>query len=124
GNMKKVRPYTVEYRAEVEGDIAKAAVDYIGRQAKAKQRFLLYVGWTYTHYPLATAPEFKGKSRIGVYGDAIMEMDYRTGQVLDAIKAAGIENDTIVVWISDNGAAPTAGPADTRAGSAGPFRGE
>ena len=59
-----------------------------------------------------------------MYGDAIMELDYRTGQVLDAIKAAGVEDNTIVIWLSDNAAAPTAGPSDTRAGSNGPFRGE
>ena len=45
-----------------------------------------------------------------------MELDYRTGQVLDAIKAAGVEDNTIVIWLSDNGAAPTGGPSDTRFG--------
>ena len=68
GDLKKVRPYTVEYRKQVEGDIAKASVDFIERQAKAKQPFFLYVGFTHTHYPVRTAPEFEGKSRIGPYG--------------------------------------------------------
>jgi arylsulfatase len=124
GKLKKVRPYTLEYRAQVEADIAKASVEFIERQAKAKKPFLLYVGFTNTHYPLKTAPEFEGKSRIGPYGDAIMELDYRTGQVLDAIKAAGVEDNTIVLWLSDNAAAGTQGPSDTRAGFNGPFRGE
>ena len=124
GNLNKVRPYTLEYRRQVEGDIARAAVDYIERQAEANQPFFLYVGFTHTHYPTLTAPEFAGKSRIGVYGDAIMELDYRTGQVLDAIEAAGVEDNTIVIWLSDNGAAPTAGPVDSRSGSNGPWRGE
>jgi len=124
GALKKVRPYTVDYRRQVEGDIARASVEYIDRQAKAKQPFFLYVGWTHTHYPTLPAPEFDGKSHIGPYGDAVMELDHRTGQVLDAIKAAGIEDNTIVIWVSDNGAAPTAGPFDSRPGSNGPFRGE
>ena len=51
GVMKKVRPYTVDYRRQVEGDIAKASVDFIQRKAKAKQPFFLYVGFTHTHYP-------------------------------------------------------------------------
>jgi arylsulfatase A-like enzyme len=119
-----VRPYTVDYRRQVEGDIARASADFIQRQAKAKQPFFLYVGWTHAHYPTLPALEFAGKSRIGPYGDAIMELDYRTGQVLDAIKAAGVENDTIVLWLSDNAAAPTSGPFDSRPGSNGPFRGE
>jgi arylsulfatase len=124
GNLKRVRPYTVEYRRQVEGTIATASVEYIERQAKAKQPFFLFVGFTHTHYPSVTAPEFAGKSRIGPYGDAVMELDYRTGQVLDAIKAAGVEDNTIVIWLSDNGASPTGGPAEFRGGSNLPFRGE
>ncbi len=124
GALKKVRPYTVEYRHQVEGDIANASVDFIQRQAKANQPFFMYVGFTNTHYPIQTAREFEGKSRIGPYGDAIMELDYRTGQVLDAIKASGVEDNTIVLWLSDNAAAPTQGPSETRAGFNGPFRGE
>jgi arylsulfatase A-like enzyme len=124
GNMKKVRPYTLEYRRQIEGDIAKGSVEFIERQAKAKQPFFLYVGFTHTHYPTLAASEFTGKSRIGPYGDAIMELDYRTGQVLDAIKTAGVEDNTIVIWLSDNAAAPTSGPFDSRPSSNGPFRGE
>lgn len=124
GVMKKTRPYNLEYRAKVESDIANYAVDYIQRKSKGDRPFFLYVGFTNTHYPIRTAPEFVGKSRIGPYGDAIMELDFRTGQVLDAIKAAGVEDNTIVIWISDNGAAPTQGTAETRAGSNGPWRGE
>jgi arylsulfatase len=124
GNLKKVRPYTVDYRREVEGDIAEAAVTFIEQKAKAREPFFLYVGWTHTHYPNVTAPEFDGRSRIGPYGDAVMELDHRTGQVLDAISRAGIEDDTIVIWVSDNAASPTSGPAAFRGGTNGPFRGE
>lgn len=124
GTMKKTRPYTVENRGQVDGEIAMAAVGVIQRHAKAKTPFLLYVGFTQTHYPIRTASEFVGKSRVGPYGDAIMELDYRTGQVLDALEDAGVEDNTIVIWLSDNAAAPTAGPPDTRMGFNGPFRGE
>jgi len=101
GNLRVVREYTVEYRKEVEGDIAAASVDYIKRHANKDKPFFLYVGWTHTHYPNVTPPEFTGKSS-HPYGDAIMELDYRTGQVLDAIKEAGVEDETIVTtmaWI-------------------------
>jgi arylsulfatase A-like enzyme len=124
GPLRKVRQYNLEYRRQVEGDIANASVKYIETQAKTKQPFFLFVGFTQTHYPSLAAPEFTGKSRIGPYGDAIMELDARTGQVLDAIKAAGVEDNTIVIWLSDNGPSPVAGPPDSRGGSAGMFRGE
>lgn len=123
GNLKAVREYTVDYRRQIEGDIAKASVDYIKRQANDDKPFFLYVGWTHTHYPNVTAPEFKGKSS-HAYGDAIMELDHRTGQVLDAIKQAGIEDNTIVIWLSDNSACPTGNPMAYPGGNNGPFRGE
>ena len=123
GHLKPVREYTVDYRRQIEGDITQASVDYIKRQAKESKPFFLYVGWTHTHYPSVTAPEFTGKSSHR-YGDAMMELDYRTGQVLDAIKQAGIENNTIVIWLSDNGASPDAAPWPDKGGSNAPFRGE
>ena len=125
GNLKAVREYTVEYRRQVEGDIAQASVDYIRSHAKAEKPFFLFVGWTHTHYPNVTAPEFTGKAG-HPYGDAMMELDFRTGQVLDAIKQAGIEDNTIVIWLSDNSASPTlTTPPDAYwGGHNGPFRGE
>jgi arylsulfatase A-like enzyme len=122
--LKRVREYTLDYRRQIEGDIAKYSVDYIKREAAAKKPFFLYIGWTHTHYPSLVAPEFEGKSRIGPYGDAMMELDARTGQVLDAIKQAGIEDNTIVIWVADNSATPMQGPPEFRGGSNGPFRGE
>ena len=125
GSLKVVREYTVEYRRQVEGDIAKASVDYIKSHARADKPFFLYVGWTNTHYPNVTSPEFTGKAG-HPYGDSMMELDFRTGQVLDAIKQAGIEDNTIVIWLSDNSASPTlTTPPDAYwGGNNGPFRGE
>lgn len=123
GNLKAVREYTVDYRHQVEGDIAKASVDFIERNAKKDKPFFLYVGWTQSHYPNVTAPEFTGKSS-HAYGDSIMELDYRTGEVLDAIERAGIEDNTIVLWLSDNSATPTGSPMAYPGGNNGPFRGE
>lgn len=124
GNLEAVREYIVAYRHQVEGDIAEASVAFIRRQAKAKKPFFMHVGWTHSHYPSVVPPEFEGKSISGPYGNAIMELDYRTGQALDAIKTAGIEDNTIVIWISDNAATPVSGPPAFRGGSNGPFRGE
>ena len=123
GDLKPVREYTTEYRRQIESDIADAAVDYINRQSAAGKPFFLYVGWTHTHYPSLTAPEFTGKSTHR-YGDAMMELDHRTGQVLQALEDAGIEEDTIVIWMSDNGASPDAAPWPDKGGNNGPFRGE
>ncbi len=122
--LKPVREYTVEYRKQVEGDIAKASIEFIEKLANKDQPFFLFIGFTHSHYPSITAPEFHRKSPAGPYGDAIMELDYRTGEVLDAITAAGIESNTIVIWISDDGASSLTGPSGSRGGSNGMWAGE
>ena len=71
------------------------------------------------HPPLIHHPDFKGKSGGGVYSDTLAELDHRTGQILDAIDQAGIAENTIVVWSSDN----PAGRSTSMGGSNGPWRG-
>ncbi|PSL20066.1 arylsulfatase [Shimia abyssi] len=123
GTLHVVREYDLAYRAQVEGDIAKGAVEYIQENADSEDPFFLYIGWTNTHYPNSVAPEFSGITGYP-YGDAITELDARTGEVLDAIDDAGIADNTIVMWLSDNGATPSAAPYQHKGGSNGPFRGE
>ena len=93
--------------------------DRPGRRSRSTSTSALHT-FTTLLSSLPSSPE----SRIGPYGDAVMELDYRTGQVLDAIKAAGIDDNTIVIWLSDNGSTPTGAPAEFRGGSNLPFRGE
>ena len=125
GDPERLRPYDPEYRKDIEGDIAKASVDYIKQQAAAKTHFFLMVGWTRPHFPNDVSQEFSGKSGVGVYGDSVVELDQRTGEVLEAIEEAGISDNTIVIWISDNGPTTTGGSLDELyAGDTGPFRGE
>jgi len=71
-------------------------------------------------------PNFAGKSaeRGGAYSDLIGEMDYRVGQILDAVKAAGAEDNTIVVLSSDNATVPTLPVGAFAGGSNGPWHGD
>jgi len=125
GEPKKIRPYDPEYREQIEEDIAKASISYIKQQAADKSPFFLMVGWTRPHFPNDVGPEFAGKSGTGVYGDSVLELDQRTGEVLDAIEEAGIRDNTIVIFVSDNGPTTTGGSLnELYAGDTGPFRGE
>ena len=125
GPVKPVRAYDLEYRRFVDRDIANAAVDYIKTHAGSDTPFFLFLGWTRPHYPNDAAPEYHGKSRIGSYGDSVMELDGRTGEVLAALSEAEIEDDTIVIFLSDNGPTKTSGTVgEINNGSAGPWRGE
>jgi arylsulfatase A-like enzyme len=100
------------------------AVDFIGASAKKKQPFFLYMPHTFPHVPLYASGEFKGKSRRGLYGDTVEELDHSVGEVLKALKAAGVEDETLVMFTSDNGPAemPMPGKGGT-GGSAGLLRG-
>ncbi len=77
------------------------AVDFIARSKDAP--FFLYMPHTYPHIPLAASPRFKGKSGLGLYGDAVEEIDWSVGEVLKALKANDLDNNTLVMFSSDNG---------------------
>ncbi len=83
---------------------AAKAVEFIDKTARDKRPFFLYLPLTSPHLPHCTHPDFRGRSDCGNYGDFMEETDYRVGQVLDALKANGIENNTLVIFSSDNGA--------------------
>jgi arylsulfatase A len=84
------------------------------------QPFFLYVAHNLPHIPLARSPEFEGVSAAGRYGDVVEEIDASTGRILDAIRSAGLDRRTLVVFTSDNG--PWL-PFGAHAGSSGPLRG-
>jgi len=65
--------------------------------------FFLYVPHNMPHVPLHVSDKFKGKSARGLYGDVIMEIDWSVGQILGALKRHGIDEQTLVVFTSDNG---------------------
>lgn len=65
--------------------------------------FFLYLPHTMVHVPLAVSDGFKGKSQQGLYGDAVEEVDWSAGQILDALKRLGLDDNTMVVFTSDNG---------------------
>jgi arylsulfatase A-like enzyme len=77
------------------------AVDFINR-SKDKP-FFLYVPHSMPHVPLFVSDKFKGKSGAGLYGDVMMEIDWSVGEITKALKANGIEDNTMVIFTSDNG---------------------
>jgi arylsulfatase A len=78
------------------------AVDWISSQSK-KQPFFLYFPLPSPHAPIIPNDEFLGKSEAGGYGDFVYQSDWVVGQVLNALKKSGFEDNTIVIFSSDNG---------------------
>jgi arylsulfatase A len=83
------------------------AVSYIGERAKAENPFYLYLPLTAPHTPWLPVEPYRGATEAGDYGDFAHQVDAAVGQVLDAIDAAGVADNTVVVFTSDNGAHAT-----------------
>ncbi len=97
----------------------EAAVDFIGRNRD--RPFFLYLPHAMpgsTADPFASAA-FKGKSANGHYGDSVEELDWSMGEILRALKQHGLDENTLVVWTSDNGAVRRNPPQ----GSNAPYKG-
>lgn len=96
---------------DVMPTLTKKAVEYVRQHGKDRNNpFFLYLGFTAPHTPIVPAPEWKGKSELGDYGDFVMQTDAAVGEVLNAIDESGNRNNTIVYFSSDNGFAPAANP--------------
>jgi arylsulfatase A-like enzyme len=93
------------------------AVKFI--EKNKKKPFFLYVAHNMPHVPIHVSDKYKGKSRQGLYGDVIMELDWSVGQILGALKKHDLDKQTLVIYTSDNGPWLSYG---NHAGSAGPLR--
>lgn len=93
------------------------AVKFI--RANQKAPFFLYFAHTFPHVPMFASPDFKGKSRAGIYGDAVEELDWSVGEILSTLRESKLAENTLVVFSSDNGPWLTMG---NQGGSAGLLR--
>lgn len=82
-------------------DYTRESIDWI--RAHQDRPFFLYLAHNMPHIPLGASENFKGKSAYGPYGDTIEEIDWSTGQILDELKALGLDENTLVMFTSDNG---------------------
>lgn len=89
-------------------------------QKNQAQPFFLYLAHNLPHIPLFASETFMGSSKRGLYGDVVQEIDHGVGEILKALKAAKLEQNTLVVFTSDNGPWLTFG---IEGGSAGLLRG-
>lgn len=85
-----------------------------------KKAFFLYLAYTMPHIPIYPGESFRGKSGNGLYADAIEEIDWSVGRIVEKLKAEGLEENTLIVFTSDNG--PWAGHGE-QSGSAGKLKG-
>jgi len=125
---KKVRPYRLDYRPLIDRDLTDKAKDFLRRQVEADKPFFVYLPYTATHFPTMPHPDFVGKSGNGPWADLLMQIDSYTGELLDALDALGVADNTIVIFTADNGPESLSEGATNLTvetathGSAGPWR--
>ncbi len=93
---------TVNYdQEELTTDFTKQAVKFI--KENNNNPFFLYMPYSMPHLPISTSDEFRGKSAGGLYGDVIEHIDWSVGEVIKELKAHGLDENTLVIFTSDNG---------------------
>lgn len=113
-----------EKTIELNPDQSRFTTDFTNRALRfidtnKNKPFFIYLAHPMPHVPLAVSPKFKGKSRQGLYGDVIMEIDWSVGEILKKLKQEKLDENTLVVVTSDNGPWLNYG---NHAGSAGGLR--
>lgn len=115
----KVKKLDLASKRTLDEELAERATAFIKRNAEAGKPFFAYIPFSLPHMPTQPNPAFAGKTGNGSWADSLAEIDHRAGQVLDALKAAGVEDNTLVILASDNGSEAT----DPWRGANGPWRG-
>ena len=92
---------TLEDQGELTGIYTRRATKFI--QENKGHPFFLYLAHSMVHVPIYASPAFLGKSGVGLFGDVMEEVDWSIGEIMKALKTAGIDKNTLLVFTSDNG---------------------
>ncbi len=90
-----------EDQAQFTTEFTERTIDFIKRHQD--QPFFVYLPHPMPHVPLFVSEKFEGKSEQGLYGDVMMEIDWGVGQILQTLEETGLDENTLVIFTSDNG---------------------
>ncbi len=99
------------------------ALKFIRDSHKKDKPFFIFLSHTFPHIPLYASKEFENKSEAGRYGDTVEELDWSTGQILDELKKLELDEETLVIFTSDNGPFPEGSTGGLRGGKGTPWDG-
>lgn len=100
---ENVKEYNLETRATIDAELTEHTIEFMTNSVSGKKPFFAFVPFTHAHLPTTAHPDFAGSTGNGAYADVLAEIDFRAGQILDAIDDLGIRDNTLVLWLSDNG---------------------
>jgi arylsulfatase len=120
GRITDTGPLTRKRMETIDGEVTEKALDFMSRAKQSGKPFFLWWNSTRMHIWTHLKTESAGKTGLGIYPDGMVEHDGHVGQVLAKLKELGLENDTIVMYSTDNGAETMSWPD----GGTTMFRGE
>ena len=120
GRIKDTGPLTKKRMETIDEEVTEKAIDFMERAAKADKPFFLWWNSTRMHIFTHLKAESDGKTGLGIYADGMVEHDGQVGQILAKLKELGLDEDTIVMYSTDNGAEAFTWPD----GGSTMFRGE
>lgn len=120
GRIEDTGALTRKRMETVDEEFLSSTVDFMERSVKENKPFFIWHNSTRMHVWTRLKEEYQGKSGVSIYGDGVMEADDQVGVLLDKIDELGIEDNTIVIWTTDNGAETATWPD----GGNTPFHGE
>ncbi len=118
--IESTGPLTIKRMETIDEEVTNASLDYLEKRAKDGKPFFLWWNATRMHIFTHLKEESKGVTGLGTYPDGMVEHDAMVGQLLDKLKELGLDENTIVMYSTDNGAEKFSWPD----GGASPFRGE
>jgi arylsulfatase A-like enzyme len=110
--------------AEVLPKLQQRALDFLRAPERGARPFFLYFPLTSPHTPCLPTEEFRGKTGVGDYGDFVVQTDAVLGSLMDALQSAGLDERTLIVFSSDNGANQSHVPDDSTHQANRPWRGK
>jgi len=120
GKVQDTGPLTRKRMETIDQEFTDAALKFMRKSHEDDKPFFVWFNATRMHVWTRLSPEWDGKSGYGLYADGLMEHDHQVGQLLNELQTLGIEDDTIVIYSTDNGSQTNTYPD----GGAEPFRGE
>lgn len=100
---KDVEPYDLNVRRKIDTELTRRAINFMQRETKAGKPFFAFVPLTQVHLPTLPHPDFAGKTGYGDFADSVVEMDHHVGEMLDTLDKLGVSDNTVVIFVSDNG---------------------
>ncbi len=103
GIPRSVKSFDLKQKASMDGELTDLTVKYIDKHAGDEKPFFVFLAYTTAHIPRTPAPEFDGITGNGPWADVLLQTDTYVGNVMESLERNGIDDNTIVIFTSDNG---------------------